>query len=47
MAWIKVEQTLVNHNKVLDVADDLEIEVTQATGMMILIWLWASQVLSG
>lgn len=41
MAWIKVEQTLVNHNKVLDVADDLEIEVTQATGMMILIWLWA------
>ena len=41
MAWIKVEQTLVNHNKVLDVAGDLEIGVPQATGMMILLWLWA------
>ena len=41
MAWIKVEQTLVNHNKVLDVADDLQIGVPQATGMMILLWLWA------
>ena len=41
MAWIKVDQTLVNHNKVLDVSDDLDIEPVKVTGMLVLLWLWA------
>lgn len=41
MAWIKIDQTLRDHKKVLSVSDSLDIEPVKVTGMLVLIWLWS------
>lgn len=41
MAWLKVDQTLKDHRKILDVADELEIQPPYLMGLLISFWLWA------
>lgn len=41
MAWIKIDQTLRDHRKVLSVSDDLDVDPVRVTGMLVLIWLWS------
>lgn len=41
MAWIKVHQTLKDHRKVLQAADELEIETAHMLGLIVSFWLWA------
>jgi len=41
MAWIKIDQTLRDHKKVLSVSDDLDVDPVKVTGMLVLIWLWS------
>ena len=41
MAWIKIDQTLRDHKKVLSVSDSLDIKPVKVTGMLVLIWLWS------
>ncbi|MCL2300249.1 MAG: hypothetical protein FWC27_08920 [Firmicutes bacterium] len=41
MAWIKAQQALRDHRKILAVAGKLEIEPAHAVGLLILLWLWA------
>ena len=40
MAWLKVEQTLRDHYKICNAADELGIEPAHMTGAMVLLWLW-------
>lgn len=41
MAWIKVDQTICTHKKTLKLACRLGIEISQAIGLMVTLWLWA------
>jgi hypothetical protein len=41
VAWIKVHQTLKDHRKVLQAADELEIETAHMLGLIVSFWLWA------
>lgn len=41
MAWLEVHQTLKDHRKTYDAADQLEVEPVTLMGMMISFWLWA------
>ena len=41
MAWLKIDQTLRDHHKICDAADDLKLDPAHMTGMMVLLWLWA------
>lgn len=41
MAWIQVHQTLKDHRKLFDAADELEITSPHMMGLLISFWLWA------
>lgn len=41
MAWIRIQQSLPSHRKILQLADILEIHPAQAMGHMTAFWLWA------
>lgn len=41
MAWIQVHQTLKDHRKLFDAADELEISPPHMMGLLIAFWLWA------
>ena len=41
MAWLKIDQTLRDHHKICDAADELQVDPAHMTGMMVLLWLWA------
>ena len=41
VAWIQVHQTLKDHRKLFDAADELEISPPHMMGLLISFWLWA------
>ena len=41
MAWIQVHQTLKDHRKLYDAADELEVTPPHMMGLLISFWLWA------
>ena len=41
MAWIKVNQNLKDHRKLLTAADELEINPAHMLGLLVSFWLWA------
>ena len=41
MAWLKVDQTIRDHHKILDAADLLQTTDAHVTGCLVLLWLWA------
>lgn len=41
MAWMQVHQTLKDHRKLFDAADELEIQPPHMMGLLISFWLWA------
>lgn len=41
MAWLQVHQTLKDHRKLFDAADELEITPPHMMGLLISFWLWA------
>ncbi len=41
MAWLKIDQTLRDHRKICDAAEDLKLDPAHMTGLMVLFWLWA------
>ena len=42
MGWIRIDTTLPSHNKIYDLSDLLKISIPQASGHMVILWLWAS-----
>ena len=40
MAWIRVDQSLRHHRKLIALANELGIETAAATGYLVLLWLW-------
>ena len=41
MAWLQVHQTLKDHRKLFDAADELEITPPHMMGLLVSFWLWA------
>ena len=41
MAWLQVHQTLKDHRKLFDAADELEIAPPHMMGLLVSFWLWA------
>ncbi len=41
MAWIKIDQTLPTHRKVLALADDLRVSPAHIVGCLVTFWTWA------
>ena len=41
MAWLQVHQTLKDHRKLFDAADELEVAPPHMMGLLISFWLWA------
>lgn len=41
MAWLKICQSIREHRKILDAADELEIEPPYMIGLLTSFWLWA------
>lgn len=41
VAWMQVHQTLKDHRKLFDAADELEIQPPHMMGLLISFWLWA------
>jgi hypothetical protein len=41
MTWIKVQQSLRDHRKIVALADALDIEETHALGLCVALWIWA------
>lgn len=41
MAWLQVHQTLKDHRKLFDAADQLEITPPHMIGLLVSFWLWA------
>lgn len=41
MAWLQVHQTLKDHRKLFDAADELEISPPHMMGLLISFWMWA------
>lgn len=41
MAWLQVHQTLKDHRKLFDAADELEVSPPHMMGLLISFWLWA------
>lgn len=41
MAWLKVDQSLPSHRKILRASDELDISVPQMIGHVVTFWLWA------
>lgn len=41
MAWLQIDQTIRDHHKILDAADQLETTDAHVTGCLVLLWLWA------
>ena len=41
MAWLQVHQTLKDHRKLFDAADELEITTPHMMGLLVSFWLWA------
>lgn len=41
MAWLKIYQSIREHRKILDAADDLEIDPPYMIGLLTSFWLWA------
>ena len=41
MAWLQVHQTLKDHRKLFDAADQLEVEPPHMMGLLVSFWLWA------
>src|SRR4030065_242408 len=39
-AWIRVDQSLRHHRKLLTLANELGVETAAATGHLVLLWLW-------
>ena len=40
MAWLQVHQTLKDHRKLFDAADQLEVEPPHMMGLLVSFWLW-------
>jgi len=40
MAWIRVDQSLRHHRKLIAFANELGVETATATGHLVLLWLW-------
>jgi len=40
MTWIRVDQSLRHHRKLIALADDLGVETATATGHLVFLWLW-------
>lgn len=41
MAWLQVDQTIRDHHKICDAAEDLRVPPAHLTGCLVLFWLWA------
>lgn len=41
MAWLQVDQTIRDHHKICDAAEQLGISPPHLTGCLVLFWLWA------
>ena len=41
MAWMRLEDAVRDHPKILEAAADLEIHKVQAIGHLVLLWTWA------
>lgn len=41
MAWLQIHQTLKDHRKVFDAADELDIPPVHMMGLLVSFWLWA------
>lgn len=41
MAWIKVDQTLRDHHKILELSEILDISVPTAIGHVVMLWTWS------
>lgn len=41
MAWLQVHQTLKDHRKLFNAADELEIEPVHMMGLLVSFWMWA------
>lgn len=41
VAWLQVHQTLKDHRKLFDAADQLEVEPPHMMGLLVSFWLWA------
>jgi len=41
VAWLQVHQTLKDHRKLFDAADELEITPPHMMGLLVSFWLWA------
>lgn len=40
MAWIRVDQSLRDHRKLVALASQLDVSLATATGHLVLLWLW-------
>jgi len=40
MAWIRVDQSLRHHRKIITLANELGVGTATATGHLVLLWLW-------
>ena len=41
MAWTKIDQSIRDHRKILDLSDALKINIPMTIGMLVSLWLWA------
>ena len=41
MAWIELHQSLRDHRKILQAADELDVQPAHMVGLLSLLWLWA------
>lgn len=41
MAWIKVDQKLLDHRKTFELAEILDLEEVQVVGYLVALWAWA------
>lgn len=41
MAWLQIDQTIRDHHKIIDAADELDTSAAHVTGCLVLLWLWA------
>lgn len=43
MPWIQIDDTLPTHDKIYDLSDELNIDIPQAVGYMVMFWLWVAK----
>lgn len=41
MAWTKIDQSIRDHRKILDLSDALKINIPMTIGLLVSLWLWA------